>query len=52
MFAEVCFDGGNPTPNVGKSLLVMLWSPEIQRLAALAPQVSHLHCCVWTVRGW
>lgn len=39
----MCFDGGNPSANVGKTLLVMLWSPEIQRLAACPPQVSQLH---------
>ena len=47
--SEVCFDGGNPTASVGKALLVMLWSPEIQRLAALAPQVSHLQVYRGTV---
>ncbi len=35
-------DAGNPTASVGKSLVVVLWCSEIERLVCLAPQVTHL----------
>jgi len=42
LLTKVIFDAGSPGPSVGATLLVAIWCPEIERLAALPPQVSCL----------
>ena len=39
---QAIFDAGNPVASIGSTLVVTLWCAEVERLAALAPQVPLL----------
>lgn len=50
-YLQAIFDSGNPVASVGSTLLTMVWCPEVQRLAALAPQVP-LFALAWGVMAF
>ena len=45
---QAIFDAGNPVASIGSTLLVTLWCPEVERMAALPPQVP----LIAIAQGW